>query len=163
NLSPDAAGLDADGRRAGAVAGPSGGRGLECLHRAARGRLRRHDDLGTRRAARRAAAGGDGSCLSRRGDGGAVDLRLLRARRGDVGGISMFLWALALLGPSCYAPTIGVRLLSDAIPGARRWLLGLLFAALAWPLAATGFALRLELVFGLIGALVAPMVGAMAA
>lgn len=94
-----------------------------------------------------------------------IDYRMIwsRAFRGDLGGIVTFVWALALLGPSCYAPTAGLRLLEGALPHARRWMLGLLFAALAWPLAATGFALRLERVFGLTGALVAPLIGAMAA
>lgn len=94
-----------------------------------------------------------------------LDYRMIwsRAFRGDAGGIATFIWTLALLGPACYAPTAGVRLLTAALPGARRWLVGLFFAAAAWPLAATGFALRLERVFGLTGALAAPVLGAVAA
>jgi hypothetical protein len=109
--------------------------------------------------------GAEGRLPPQRLGEGTIAYRMIwsRAFRGDVGGIVTFVWTLALLGPACYAPTVGVRLLAEVWPGARRWLLGLLVAALAWPLAATGFALRLELVFGLIGALVAPLAGAMAA
>jgi cytosine/uracil/thiamine/allantoin permease len=79
------------------------------------------------------------------------------------GGVLALVFTLALLGPACHAPTVAVRAITGAWPGLRRWAVGLAFAVLAWPLAAGGPALRLELMFGLLGALMAPLVGVLSA
>ncbi len=82
---------------------------------------------------------------------------------GALGCILTMVFALALLGPACYAPTVFSQRFADAIPSLPRWGWALIGAVVAWPLAATGLAGRLATIFGLLGAVMAPLAGAIAA
>jgi cytosine permease len=77
---------------------------------------------------------------------------------------AMFLvFGLASLAPTCYAAFVMGHRLTAVWPGVSRLVWTLLGTAAAWTLVATGAAIRLEEIFTLLGALFAPMAGAMAA
>ncbi len=88
---------------------------------------------------------------------------LLQGIGGWPGAALMMTFTFALLGPTCYMPTGFCRLFAAAWPGPRRWVWPLVGAGLAWPLVASGRAGHLETIFGLLGAAVAPIAGALAA
>jgi len=75
----------------------------------------------------------------------------------------LLIFGLALLGPCCYAPFVFGHKFVAVWPRMPRWGWSLLGAVAAWPLIATGAPARAERIFGLLGAALAPVVGAMAA
>jgi cytosine permease len=76
---------------------------------------------------------------------------------------SMFLiFGLASLAPTCFAAFLLGQRFSALVPEVSRLKWTLLGATAAWPLVATGLAGRLEPIFTVLGAVFAPMVGAMA-
>ncbi len=95
---------------------------------------------------------------------GGFTLREVYFRRvgGAVGGTALLVLALGLLGPACYAPFTIARQFSPIRPAIPGWAWSLLGAVAGWPLIASGLAGRTDILFGLIGALTAPAVGAMA-
>ncbi|HEV3120957.1 MAG TPA: purine-cytosine permease-like transporter, partial [Isosphaeraceae bacterium] len=70
---------------------------------------------------------------------------------------------LALLGPCCFNPFVFGHRFAAVAPGLKRWAWSLIGAVAAWPLMAFGLPARSELMFGALGALITPVVGAMAA
>ncbi|MDB5350478.1 MAG: purine-cytosine permease-like transporter [Planctomycetota bacterium] len=87
----------------------------------------------------------------------------LRGIGGRLGAAGLFVLALGLLGPACSTPYVIARQLSAIWPRPPRWLWSVLGAIATWPLIATGVARNLEFLFGVIGGLTAPAVGAIAA
>ncbi len=79
------------------------------------------------------------------------------------GGVLLLIFDLALLGPACFTPFVIGRRFSAAWPSLPRWAWSMIGAVATWPLIAFRVPLRLALVFGLLGAAFAPVVGAMAA
>lgn len=82
---------------------------------------------------------------------------------GWLGGTGLLILALALLGPACTNPYEISRyssLINAKIP---RWASALLGALATWPLIASGWTKNLEGVFGVLGALSAPVVGTLVA
>ena len=101
--------------------------------------------------------------LGARGESFRYTLAIEQGIGGTPGGIMLMVLALPLLGPTCYAPYLfGFRMVAIA-PRIPRWIWSLVAAALAWPLVATGLVDDLGRLFGILGALIAPVVGAMAA
>jgi cytosine permease len=83
---------------------------------------------------------------------------------GGLGGSAMLLvLGLAMLGPSCYAPFVFGHRFAAVAPRLKRWVWSLIGGIVAWPLVALGLPGRPELVYSLLGAAMAPVVGAMAA
>jgi cytosine permease len=83
---------------------------------------------------------------------------------GGLGGSVMLLvLGLAMLGPSCYAPFIFGHRFAAVAPRLKRWAWSLIGGIVAWPLVALGLPGRPELMYSLLGAVMAPVVGAMAA
>lgn len=72
-------------------------------------------------------------------------------------------FCLALLGPACFAPSVFQQRLSAVVPQVPAWGLSLACATLAWPLAASGASLRITMIFGVLGAVTAPIAGTIAA
>jgi hypothetical protein len=88
---------------------------------------------------------------------------LLKALPRPLGGVVVLVFTLALLGPVCYTAMLAGRAFATAWPFLPRWLPPLLVAIIAWPLAAAGLAVRLDLMFGLAGGPVAALLGVIAA
>jgi cytosine permease len=76
---------------------------------------------------------------------------------------TFLIFGLSSLAPTCYAAFVLGERLANVWPARSRLQWTLLGTAAAWPLCATGWAGQLETVFALLGALFAPMAGAMAA
>lgn len=86
-----------------------------------------------------------------------------RGIKGRLGGVGLFVLALGLLGPSCSNPYMFARQFHAALPRVPRWGWSVLGALAAWSMIATGATRHVEMLFGLVGGLAAPAVGAMAA
>ena len=82
---------------------------------------------------------------------------------GKAGATALFVMALGLLGPACFAPFVIARQFSAAWPSLPRWAWSTGGAVATWPLIASGLAQRTDLIFGIAGAAAAPVAGAMAA
>ncbi len=82
---------------------------------------------------------------------------------GLAGGLALIVLNLALLGPACFAPYVIGRRLNDACPVLPRWAWSMAGAVATWPMIAFRWPARLEPILGLLGALFAPVVGALAA
>lgn len=80
-----------------------------------------------------------------------------------VGGLVFFIFGLSSLAPTVYAAHLFGQRLNALVPEVSQLKWALLGAALSWPLIATGLAGRLETIFTVMGAVFAPMVGALAA
>lgn len=78
-------------------------------------------------------------------------------------GAMFLIFGLASLAPTCYAAFVMGHRLTALWPRVSRLGWTLLGTAAAWTLVATGAAIRLEEIFTVLGALFAPMAGAMAA
>jgi cytosine permease len=78
-------------------------------------------------------------------------------------GAMFLIFALASLAQTCYAANLFGRRFEAIWPRVSRLVWTLIGTTAAWPLVATGLAIRLEEIFTLLGAVFAPMVGAMAA
>lgn len=78
-------------------------------------------------------------------------------------GAMFLLFALASLAQTCYAASVFSLRFHAVRPRISRLGWTLIGATLAWPLVATGWAIRLEEIFTVLGAVFAPMVGAMTA
>lgn len=116
----------------------------------------RHDKSATLDATRRAVqAVGGGNFTIRSalqyGIGGRLGLVLLMA------------FGVGLLGPSCFTPSIFSQRFATAWPRLPRLAWALIGAVASWPLIALGVPARLDLIFGAMGAVFAPIVGSMAA
>ncbi len=81
---------------------------------------------------------------------------------GQLGGAGLLVLALGLLGPCCSNPYIVTRQFHAAFPRVPRWAWSILAALAAWSMIASGVTHHVQAVFGLVGGLVAPAVGAMA-
>ena len=81
---------------------------------------------------------------------------------GRLGGAGLFVLALGLLGPSCSNPYLVARQFHAAFPRVPRWGWSIVAALAAWSMIATGATRHVETLFGLVGGLAAPAVGAMA-
>jgi cytosine permease len=75
----------------------------------------------------------------------------------------LLVFGLALLGPTCFTPFVYAQKFATVAPRLPRWAWSGIGAAIAWPLIAIGAPQRTDLVFGLLGAAMAPVVGALAA
>lgn len=82
---------------------------------------------------------------------------------GSLGGSLLLVFALGLLGPCAYAPYLIVRQVGAAFPRVPRLAIAIAAVVAAWPLVATGLALDLGTIFGLMGAVFGPIAGAIAA
>jgi cytosine/uracil/thiamine/allantoin permease len=88
---------------------------------------------------------------------------IARGIGGLAGAVMLLLFGLAMLGPSCFAPFVfGHRFMAVA-PRVPRWAWSLIGGVVAWPLVALGAPGRPELLYSILGAVMAPVVGAMAA
>lgn len=100
-------------------------------------------------------------------EGGAFNYTLRgvisRSLSGLPAGTMLMILNLGLLGPACFAPFIIGQRLSPLRPGWPRWIWPVLGALATWPLIALRLPERLDIVFGLLGALTAPLAGALAA
>jgi cytosine permease len=88
---------------------------------------------------------------------------LLRGVGGYLAAAMLFLLGLALLGPTCFNPFVFGHRFAAVAPRLKRWVWSLIGTVAAWPIMALGLPARSELVFGVLAALVTPVVGAMAA
>jgi cytosine permease len=79
------------------------------------------------------------------------------------GGAMLLILGMPLLGPSCFAPFLFGHRFAAAWPRWPRWAWSLIGGVAAWPLIATGMVRQLGPVFSLVGAMAAPVVGALAA
>ncbi len=82
---------------------------------------------------------------------------------GRLGGAALLILALALLGPACTNPYEIARYSTFVWPRIPRWAAALIGASATWPLIALGWTKDLESVFSLLGAMTAPVLGAIAA
>lgn len=82
---------------------------------------------------------------------------------GIPGGIALIVLSLALLGPACFAPYVIGRRLHETWPVWPRWGWSVAGAVATWPIIGLRWPIRLESIFGVLGALFAPVVGAFAA
>lgn len=80
-----------------------------------------------------------------------------------VAGASFLVLGLASLAQACFSAHVFALRLTAVWPGVSRLVWVLIGATVAWPFVATGFAIRLEELFTLLGALFAPIAGAMTA
>src|SRR5262249_17906894 len=78
-------------------------------------------------------------------------------------GVTFLAFGLSSLAPTVYAAFIFGNRLSAVWPRLSQLRWTMLGAGMAWPLMATGLPMRLESVFTLLGAVFAPVAGAMAA
>ena len=78
-------------------------------------------------------------------------------------GIALIILDLGLLGPACFAPFVMTREARKLAPKLPRWACVLAGAALAWPLVALRIGMHLGPVLTFLGALMAPLGGAIAA
>jgi hypothetical protein len=97
----------------------------------------------------------------------AENFTLHGAILGGVGGIAagvmIFVLALLLLGPTCFNPFVFGHRFAAVMPWWKRWVWSLVGGAAAWPLMTIGLHAHSEFVYGILGALITPVVGAMAA
>jgi purine-cytosine permease-like protein len=82
---------------------------------------------------------------------------------GVAGGTLLIILSLGLLGPACYTPHLIARFASGVIAGPPRWCWSLLGAVATWPLLLVRAPARLDLMFDALGALGAPLAGALCA
>lgn len=82
---------------------------------------------------------------------------------GYAGCVMLLVLGLGMLGPTCYSPFVFGHRFHALWPRVPRWAWSLFGAVLALPLIATGAPERLERVFTVLGAGVAPVIGAMTA
>ncbi len=82
---------------------------------------------------------------------------------GWVGSVMLLIFGLVALAPATYASYVFSHRFAALRPRIPRWRWTLIGATAAWCLIAPGIAGQLEAIFGLMGALFAPLVGAMAA
>lgn len=95
----------------------------------------------------------------------AVSLRevFLKGIGGRLAGTGLLVLALALLGPACFTPFVIARQFSAIWPKVPRWAWPVGGAIATWPFILTGLSRRTDLMFGLLGAVAAPVAGAIAA
>ncbi len=86
-----------------------------------------------------------------------------RSIGGRLGTVAYFILALALLGPACYAPFGIARQFIGIWPKVARWQWSLAGAVATWPLLASGEAGRIDRLFAILGAIMAPAVAAISA
>jgi cytosine permease len=79
------------------------------------------------------------------------------------GGLALLVLSLTLLGPACFTPYLIGRFLGHIGPRVPRPVWLALGALATWPIVALRIPARLDVVFGVLGALAAPLVGALAA
>jgi cytosine permease len=82
---------------------------------------------------------------------------------GAAGGTLLIVLSLGLLGPACYTPHLIARFGGTLHDGPPRWCWSLLGAIATWPLLAFRAPARLDLMFDTLGALGAPLAGAICA
>jgi purine-cytosine permease-like protein len=82
---------------------------------------------------------------------------------GLAGGIVLIVLNLALLGPACYSPFLIGRKMRELVPVLPIWGWSMLGALATWPLVWFRVPERLDLVFDILGALFAPVAGAISA
>lgn len=87
---------------------------------------------------------------------------LLNDVGGAIAGVGLITFGLAMLGPVCFTPFLFARLAPTFAPRAKRWMYAILAAVLTWPLLVLRVPARLDLVFGVLGALGAPLVAVIA-
>jgi cytosine permease len=88
---------------------------------------------------------------------------LLLGVGGPLAGTMLLIFGLASLGPTCYTAFVFGHRFAALWPRVSRIRWTLLGTAAAWLLIASGLAGRLETIFSIMGAVFAPVVGAMAA
>lgn len=102
-----------------------------------------------------------------RGRGAALPALTFHAAASQYGGrfaaAILLLFGLASLAPTCYAAFTFSHRFAAAWPRVSRLTWTMVGTSAAWPLIATGFAARLDVIFHTMGAVFAPMVGALAA
>jgi cytosine/uracil/thiamine/allantoin permease len=87
---------------------------------------------------------------------------LMKGVGGPTATLALFILGLAMLGPACFTPYLFSRLARPIIPRLPRWSLSLLAAILTWPLLFLRLPVRLDVVFGLLGAVATPLVAVIA-
>ena len=100
---------------------------------------------------------------SRNRGGPTLREALLNGLGGRLGGTALLILALAMLGPACTNPFQIAQQLSGLWPGIPRWAWALAGAFATWPLILSGWSKDLESVFGVLGAIAAPVMGAISA
>ncbi len=88
---------------------------------------------------------------------------IARGLPGLPAGTALMVLNLGLLGPACFAPFVIGRRLAGLWGGVPRWVWPVAGALATWPIIALRLPERLDLIFGLLGALMAPIAGALAA
>ncbi len=92
-----------------------------------------------------------------------IRLALQKGVGGLGGGIALIVLNLALLGPVCYSPFVIGRRMQGMFPMLPVWGWSMLGAMATWPLLWFRVPERLDVVFDILGALFAPVAGAIAA
>lgn len=96
------------------------------------------------------------------GDNFTYRVALLLGLPERLAGVVFLIFGLSSLAPTCYAAFLFGHRFAAVAPQVSRVKWTLLGTTAAWPLIATGLASRLESLFTLLGAVFAPMIGAMA-
>ena len=101
--------------------------------------------------------------LASRGENFTIRRVLQKGLGGMGGGVALIVLNLALLGPACYSPFVIGRRMQGMFPVLPVWGWSMLGAVATWPLLWFRAPERLDVVFDVLGALFAPVAGAIAA
>lgn len=104
-----------------------------------------------------------GHVLVSRGENFTIRMVLQKGLGGMGGGVALIVLNLALLGPVCYSPFVIGRRMQAMVPALPMWGWSMLGAVATWPLLWFRVPERLDVVFDVLGALFAPVAGAIAA